>query len=82
MTVEGPVVVTAVEMRGDALEIRAFNPSGEPVQATYRLTTEAPFTSAQPVNLESTPQGDPLPVVEGAVSAEFGPKQIVTLRLS
>ncbi len=82
MAVKGPVVVTATEMRGDALEIRAFNPGSEPAQATYRLTSDAPFTSAQPVNLESTPQGEPQPIVDGAVTAEFGPKQIVTLRLS
>ncbi len=82
LTVDGPVVVTSVEMRETGLEVRAFNPGTEAVSATYCLTDAARYTCAQQTNLEGTLLGVEFPVVDGAVTVPFGPKKIVTVRMS
>jgi alpha-mannosidase len=81
LSVQGPIVVTAVEMRGEGLEIRAFNPGTDEVEATFTLPSDIACQQVQPVNLESVPEGDPLPVEDGQATYLFPPKKIVTLRL-
>ncbi|NLD45341.1 MAG: glycoside hydrolase family 38, partial [Chloroflexi bacterium] len=82
LTVDGPVVITSVEQRGETLEIRAFNPGVEPVNATFCLTEAAGYTCAQLANLEGTLLSVELPVVDGAVTVPFGGKKIVTVQMS
>lgn len=77
-SVDGPVVVTTVEKVAGATEIRLFNPAAQPVTASIALKA----TSLLPVDLESNPLGESVPVVDGAAAVTLGPKQIVTLRAS
>ena len=81
LTVEGPVVVSSVEMRDDALEIRAFNPGLEEVVATYRVADCVAWQDAERVDLEGHPTGEALAVDDGAITVAFGRKEIVTVRL-
>jgi alpha-mannosidase len=84
LSVEGPAVLTSLRRVGDALEARLFNPNIYPVDAAVRLGDLEGLRGviqAQPVNLESTPVGDPIPVENGVVSLRFGPKQVRTIRL-
>lgn len=82
LTIEGPVVLTAVEMHNGALEFRAFNPSDEEVVATYRFSPQIPARQAELVNLEGKSLGEVFQVRDGTLQVPFGPKKIVTLRVT
>jgi alpha-mannosidase/mannosylglycerate hydrolase len=85
LRVDGPVVVTSIRQVGDGLEVRFFNPTAAPADATLhfaRPTADslAP-TSAQPVDFESHPIGPLLPIVDGLLKTMLRAKGICTLRL-
>jgi alpha-mannosidase len=84
LAVDGPAVVTSLRQVEGALEVRMFNPAAQPIDVVLRLGGLGDLmgrTAAQPVNLESQPLGDPLPIADGQIQLAFGPKQIRTIRL-
>ncbi|MGI6366809.1 MAG: glycoside hydrolase family 38 C-terminal domain-containing protein [Anaerolineae bacterium] len=86
LRVEGPVVLSAVEQRtseegAPALEIRAFNPGDEPVQARYWTHPALGCVRAIETNLEGTPTGTEYPMEDRAVTVPLGGKKIVTVQL-
>lgn len=82
VSIDGPVVLSSLEMRDGALEIRAFNPGCQDVAAVVRLGAGVTLSQAQLVDLKGESLGDPLALSEGALTVAFGPKKIVTVRLS
>ncbi|MBM3190856.1 MAG: glycoside hydrolase family 38, partial [Chloroflexi bacterium] len=82
LRVEGPAVLTSARLVGGGLEVRLFNPLGSAIQAEMGVGPYDRFTSAQPVDLESNPVGESLPVEDGAVRAALAAKQILTLRFT
>lgn len=81
LALEGPAVLSSVRLVDDAPELRLFNPEQAPILARLQLLAWPTARQAQPVDLESRPAGEPLPVVDGGVELRLGPKQIVTLRI-
>lgn len=85
VTLEGPVVLTAFERRGEALLVRCFNPEAKEAPCTLRLSPRLAeglsLGLAYRVDLENREQGDALPMADCAVAFEAGAKEIVTLRL-
>ncbi|MFH1085040.1 MAG: glycoside hydrolase family 38 C-terminal domain-containing protein [Chloroflexota bacterium] len=75
----GAAVLTSARRVGEGLEVRLFNPESH--AASVALGVGDRYASAQPVNLESAPLGDPQPIVGGQVRLELRAKEIVTLRL-
>ncbi|HMQ29350.1 MAG TPA: glycoside hydrolase family 38 C-terminal domain-containing protein [Chloroflexaceae bacterium] len=80
LRVEGPAVLTSVELAGDELELRLFNP--EDTEARARLDVPARFTKARRVNLEGDSLGPEERVAGGSVMLTLKKKEIVTLRLA
>ena len=84
--VDGDAVVTSVQLVGEGLEVRLFNPADSSTTATLRTCDHAmarsQYTRAQLVNLESSVVGDVLLVTEGQLELTLAPKQITTIRLS
>ena len=85
MQVDGPVAVTSTRAAGEAVELRMFNPNTQTVEATLDLNARPGSmpkpTTAQPVDLESNPKGNAIPVSQGKCTVSLSPKEIVTLRL-
>jgi alpha-mannosidase/mannosylglycerate hydrolase len=79
---DGPAVISSLQMVNEGLEVRLFNPQTTPIE--NKLTaenwpegTQVPQWT-QPVDLESNPKGDQKPIDQ---PIELKPKQILTLRL-
>jgi hypothetical protein len=84
LAVDGGVVVTSVREVNEAMEARLFNPGTKTVTATLDFRGQpksvAQPRSAQRVNLESRPLGEPAAVAGGVFKTRVRPKEIVTLR--
>ncbi|KRT64120.1 MAG: alpha-mannosidase-like protein, alpha-mannosidase [Chloroflexi bacterium CSP1-4] len=77
LAVEGEgVVMTSLRRRGDALELRLVNESGEGKRAVIRGS----FTSTATVDLLGRPQGDER-TCSGVVERLLGPWEIATIQL-
>jgi len=80
---EGPAVISSLQMIDGHLEIRIFNPLTEATE--NRLYTErwpAHLETPswwQPIDFESNPVGEPAPIAQ---PLQLLPKQIITLKLS
>ena len=85
LTIEGGAVLSSARFVGEGLEVRLWNPLEKEVQALLRLGTAgamARFERAQPVDLESRPLGEALPLEGGERALTLRPKAICTLRLT
>jgi Glycosyl hydrolases family 38 N-terminal domain/Glycosyl hydrolases family 38 C-terminal domain/Alpha mannosidase middle domain len=82
----GGVVVTSVREVDGAMEARLFNPGTKTVTAALdfrgRPRAATPLRTAQRVNLESRPLGEPAAVAGGVFKTRVRPKEIVTLRFA
>ncbi|NLG98207.1 MAG: glycoside hydrolase family 38 [Chloroflexi bacterium] len=86
LSVEGPAVVTSLRQAASGgLELRLFNPYNTSVEAALDFSCQPPEMEppqlAQPVDFESSPVGEPLPITNRRAGIALGPKQIRTLRL-
>jgi alpha-mannosidase/mannosylglycerate hydrolase len=83
LCLEGPAVITSLQWVNDGLEVRMFNPLMKTSQNMIRIKNwpekVQKFQWVQPVNFESSPQGDRKSINQ---AIELEPKQILTVRLS
>ncbi|MFN2128136.1 MAG: glycoside hydrolase family 38 C-terminal domain-containing protein, partial [Anaerolineales bacterium] len=83
LCLEGPAVITSLQWVNDGLEVRMFNPLMKTSQNMIRIKNwpekVQKFQWVQPVNFESSPQGDRKSINQ---AVELEPKQILTVRLS
>lgn len=80
--VEGPAVVTSARWLEDGLEIRIFNPTTSPGQATVRFAHDSQLTIMQEVDFESRPTGEAQHLRGGQALIALGAKQIKTIRFT
>jgi len=80
LRVKGDAVTTSVQQVGEGLEVRLFNPTGEPIKVQVEVGGGA-WRRVQRVDLESNPLGPPRPS-RGRLRLTLAPKQIITLRLT
>ncbi|QDU70624.1 alpha-mannosidase [Mucisphaera calidilacus] len=85
IAITGPARLSALQVRGDELEIRLFNPLDTPASGTIQLP-EPQKNPGQPpaarsVSLTGTTL-EPIDVEQGRIAIELSPKQIITLRVT
>lgn len=82
LMVNGPVVVTSIQMKAENLEVRLFNPNTTSVNAILRpaVWNGCLWSCARLVNLEGITVGQPIRVAEGEVRLEVLAKKIMTLQ--
>jgi len=86
LSLDGPAVLSSVRRVGEALELRLFNPTKRPIQATITLgepigMAQRP-TRAQKVDFEGRPLDRARAIEGGSVTFRLRAKQILTVRLS
>ena len=81
LTLEGQAVLTSFRQVDGAIEARVFNPSTEPAEITLRTDASLKLKRAQPVDNESRPIGNAIPIDQGGFVLKLKPKQILTVSL-
>jgi hypothetical protein len=82
LVVNGPVVVTSIQMKAENLEVRLFNPNMTTANAMLRpaVWNGRAWRCARLVNLEGNPVGQPIQLAEGEAQLEVPAKKIMTLQ--
>jgi hypothetical protein len=82
LAVNGPVVVTSIQMKKENLEVRLFNPNTTSVDAILRpaVWNGRLWSCACLVDLEGTSVGQPIQMAEGEIRLEVPAKKIMTLQ--
>lgn len=82
LSLEGPAVLTSVRQVDGAIEARLFNPSTEPAEITLRADAALKLNQAQPVDNDSRPIGEAVPMDQGRFVLKLRPKQVLTVSLA
>ena len=81
LTLEGQAILTSVRQVDSAIEARVYNPTDTPAEIALTPEATLKLNRAQPIDNESRPIGDAMPIDGGRLALKLKPKQVLTLSL-